>query len=57
MTETRQRYFAGEDYLRKVSAFHEYMMAKPEFLAEYEKWLNEINEGGNDGKAAQSGHS
>ncbi len=33
---------SGENYLKKVSAFHEYMMAKPEFRAEYESWLDTL---------------
>ncbi len=34
---------SGENYLKKVSAFHEYMMAKPEFRAEYESWCQDLD--------------
>jgi hypothetical protein len=45
MTETSNQMDAGcgEDYLRKVTAFHEHMMADPDFRASYEAWLDTLN--------------
>jgi hypothetical protein len=50
MTETRKEYQStkmdaacGEDYLRKVTAFHEHMMADPDFRRTYEAWLTDLD--------------
>jgi hypothetical protein len=52
MTETRKEYQSnrvdaacGEDYLRKVTAFHEHMMADPDFRRTYNDWLDKLNGG------------